>query len=307
MRAVSEIAGAELPPVESLRCFVAAATLLNFTLAARTVALTPAALGQRVRAMEAQLGTPLFTRTTRSVALTRAGMDLLPRARAALDAIADCVRAARGGLAPAPLELVLGTRYELGLSWIVPQLDALSRAHPHVTLHLYFGDGDDLLLRLRMREIDCAVTSTRIADPRLATLHLHREDYVFVGARTLLDATPLSRPEHAGQHTLLDAAADLPLFRYWRDAPGGGDRLRFGAVRRVGTIAAIEALVCQGRGVAVLPRYLVAHRLRSRHLRVILPSVKPVPDAFRLVFREGDPREALLGSLAASMRRAPLC
>jgi DNA-binding transcriptional LysR family regulator len=97
------------------------------------------------------------------------------------------------------------------------------------------------------------------------------------------------------------------LFRYWRDAPGGGDRLRFAAVRRIGTIAAIEALVRQGRGVAVLPRYLVAPALRRGALRVILPSVKPVPDAFRLVFREGDPREALFEALAAAMRLVPLC
>jgi hypothetical protein len=35
--------------------------------------------------------------------------------------------------------------------------------------------------------------------------------------------------------------------------------------------------------------------------------VKPVPDAFRLVFREGDPREALFEALAAAMRLVPLC
>ncbi|MEZ4391894.1 MAG: LysR family transcriptional regulator [Polyangiales bacterium] len=307
MRSTSDVAGAELPPVESLRCFVAAAGTLNFRAAARLVALTPAALGQRIRALEEQLGAPLFARTTRSVALTRAGIELLPRARAAVEAVADCVRAARGGLAPAPVELVLGTRYELGLSWIVPQLDALAAAHPALTLHLYFGDGEDLLLRLRMREIDCAVTSSRLADPRLVGARLHPEEYVFVGASSLLKREPFSRAEHAARHTLLDAAADLPLFRYWRDAAGGGDRLRFASVRRVGTIAAIAALVRQGRGVAVLPRYLVEGALRSRALRVILPSVRPASDAFRLVYRVGDPREALFESLAESMRAEPLC
>lgn len=298
--------GAELPAVDSLRCFVAAASTLNFRAAARQVALTPAALGQRIRAMEDQLGAPLFERTTRSVALTRAGMDLLPRASAALAAIEDCVRAARGDLGPAPLELVLGTRYELGLSWVVPQLDALSAAHPEVTLHLYFGGGDDLLLRLRMREIDCAVTSTRIHDPRLDFVQLHPEAYAFVAARGLLAKTPFTKPEHAARHTLLDASAELPLFRYWRDAPGGGDRLHFGRVRRVGTIAAIEALVRAGRGVAVLPRYLVADSLRRATLRELFPKVKPVDDHFRLVFRAGDPRQPLFEAMAATMLRAPL-
>lgn len=307
MKSTSDVAGAEMPSIESLRCFVAASGTLNFRAAARLVALTPAALGQRIRALEEQLATPLFARTTRSVALTQAGIELLPRARAAIESVADCVRAARGGLAPAPVELVLGTRYELGLSWIVPQLDALAAAHPSLTLHLYFGDGEDLLLRLRMREIDCAVTSTRLADPRLVGAQLHAEEYVFVGARSLLKQRPLTSPAHAARHTLIDSAADLPLFRYWRDAAGGGDRLRFADVRRVGTIAAIEALVRSGRGVAVLPKYLVKAAIRSGELRVILPAVKPLTDAFRLVYRAGDPREALFEALAATMRRAPLC
>lgn len=300
------IAGAELPAVDSLRCFVAAAGALNFRAAARQVALTPAALGQRIRAMEAQLGARLFDRTTRSVALTRAGLDLLPRARAALAAVEDCVRAARGDLAPAPVELVLGTRYELGMSWVVPQLDALAAAHPEATVHLYFAGGDDLLLRLRTREVDCAITSTRVHDPRLDFVQLHPESYAFVASKSLLAREPLTRPEHAARHTLLDASAELPLFRYWRDAPGGGDRLRFGRVRRMGTIAAIEALVRAGRGVAVLPRYLVADSLRRRTLRELFPKVRPLDDHFRLVFRAGDARQPLFAAMAATMLRAPL-
>ncbi len=299
--------GAELPSVDSLRCFLAAAEALNFRVAARRVALTPAALGQRIRGLEAQLDVALFARTTRSVSLTRAGMDLIPRARAVVAATEDCVRAARGTLASAPIELVLGTRHELGLSWIVPQLDALSREHPEVTLHLYFGGGgDDLLLRLRTHEIDCAVTSVRLGDPRLASLELHPERYVFVGSRAMLAKNPLARPDHAARHTLLDVSADLPLFRYWREAPKGGDRLRFARVRRLGTTAAIEALVLAGAGVAVLPRYLVERHLERRAMREVFPSVTPASDHFRLVFRAGDARQALFESLADSLRRTPL-
>lgn len=299
-------AASELPALDSLRCFLAAAAALNFRAAARQVALTPAALGQRIRSLEAQLGAPLFERSTRSVALTRAGLDLVPRARAALGAVEDCVRAARGDLGPAPVELVLGTRYELGLSWIVPQLDALTAAHPELTLHLYFAGGDDLLLRLRTREIDCAVTSSRVHDPRLDFAKLHPEGYAFVAARSLLATTPFARPADAAAHTLLDTTAELPLFRYWRDAPGGGDRLPFGRVLRLGTIAAIEARVLAGRGVAVLPRYRVEEHLRRRTLRELFPAVRPLDDHFRLVFRAGDPRRALFEALAASLLREPL-
>src|SRR5262249_53804719 len=127
-----------MPSIESLRCFAAAARLLNFRAAARTVALTPAALGQRIRQLEDQFDVQLFRRTTRSVALTEAGLALLPHAEQCLSVARECARAARGETGPPPMEIVLGTRHELGLSWIVPQLDRLKEHHPALDIHLYF-------------------------------------------------------------------------------------------------------------------------------------------------------------------------
>src|SRR5687767_2004537 len=114
-----------LPSLENLRCFDAAARLLRFRAAAKTVALTPAAFGQRIRQLEDELGVPLFERTTRRVRLTSAGLALLPHARACLDAAASCARAARGELGPPPAEIVMGTRHELGVSWLTPLLGPL--------------------------------------------------------------------------------------------------------------------------------------------------------------------------------------
>src|SRR5207253_2750597 len=163
-----------LPSLESLRCFTEAARLLNFRAAARVVALTPAALGQRIRQLEDQVGEALFHRTSRKVVLTQAGLALLPRAQQVLSDAEACMRAAE-----------------------------------------------------------------------------------------------------AAAHTLIDTSAELPLFRYWMDAPEGGDRLRFAAMRQMGTIAAVRELVRAGEGVAVLPLYLVAPDLKDGRLVRILPSVKP--------------------------------
>lgn len=295
-----------LPSIDSLRCFVAAARLLNFRAAARSVALSPAALGQRIQQLEAELGASLFRRTTRAVSLTEAGLALLPAAERCLDAAGECARAARGETAPPAMEITLGTRHELGMSWIVPELERIHAALPWLDMHLYFGAGQDLLLRVRTMEIDCAVTSSRFADPKLEALRLHREDYALVGSTALLEERPLTRAEHASGHTLLDESAGLPLFRYWRDAPGGGDRLRFQRILRLGGIAAIRRRVLDGAGVAVLPRYLVNADLEARTMRVIFPSIEPLHDWFRLVFRADDPRRALYEKLAAHLVEAPL-
>jgi DNA-binding transcriptional LysR family regulator len=295
-----------LPSIEDLRCFAAAARLLNFRAAARAVALTPAALGQRIQKLEDELGTPLFRRTTRSVSLTEAGLSLVPFAEQCLAAARECVRAARGETGPPPMEITLGTRHELGMSWIVPQLEGLGRRYPSLDLHLYFGSGRDLLLRVRTMEIDGAVTSFRFSDPKLDAIPLHREDYVFVGAASLLREHPLSTEAHAAAHTLLDESADLPLYRYFRDAQGGPDRLAFRRIVRLGGIEAIHRRVAEGAGVAVLPAYLVAPDLKSRAFRRLFPEVPLLHDYFRLIFRADDARRAMFQMLAESLMEAPL-
>ena len=120
-------------------------------------------------------------------------------------------------------------------------------------------------------EVDCAVTSTRFSDPKLDSLRLHREDYVLCGAATLLKRQPLKRPEDAKHHALLDASAELPLFRYWKDAPQGGDRLRFARNVFLGGIEAIHRRILAGAGVGVLPEYLIRHELASGRLRRVFP------------------------------------
>lgn len=296
-----------LPSIDSLRCFTAAAKLLNFRAAARSVALTPAAFGQRIKQLEEQLGAPLFQRTTRSVRLTESGLALLPAAERCLLAAAECVRVgAAGSRSLAPMDVTIGTRHELGLSWILPQLDALTKAQPWLRLHLYFGSGADILLRVRSMEIECCVTSSRLVDPKLDSLRLHREDYVFVGATALLEKKPLKRAEDAKEHTLLDTDETLSLFRYFRDAPGGGDHLQFAHAVRLGTIEAIRTRVLQHAGVAVLPEYLVRKDIASGKLTKILPSVALVHDFFRLVFRADDPRRPIYEQIAKQMSATPL-
>lgn len=292
--------------LDDLRCFDAAARLLRFRAAARAVSLTPAALGQRIKSLEEELGVRLFERTTRHVALTEAGHRAHAHALACLAAAEDTARAARGELGPPAMELVIGTRHELGISWLTPALIGLRARHPAWTLHLYFGSGPDLLVRARTLEVDCAVTSSRLTDPSLDAVPLHPEAYVFVGAPALLARTPFRRAADAERHVLIDAGPELPLFGYLRDAAGSTEDMRFARVWRIGTIEAIRSLVVAGEGVAVLPAYLVAPDLAAGRLRRLLPKVEPLPDRFRLIFRRADPRRPVFEALAAALREQPL-
>jgi len=296
-----------LPDLESLRCFEAGATHLNFRTAARAVALSPAALGERIKRLEDTLDAALFARTTRRVALTAAGQRLLPHARALLEQAGRCHAVVHEQARAAPFELAIGTRFELGLSWLTPALRRL-RAHvPERTLHLVFGDSPDLLDRVRRGQLDGAITSARLTLAGLSYERLHDEDYAFVGAARLVRQRRLSRASDAARHVLLDIAPELPLFRYFLDAIGRRDVWTFGAVEYLGTIGAIRQRVLQGAGVAVLPRYFVARDLAACRLVRVLPRVRLQRDAFRLVWRTGHPRERDLRELASELSHIPLC
>lgn len=295
-----------LPSVDSLRCFAAAAKLLNFRAASRSVALTPAAFGQRIKQLEDQLGVQLFVRTTRSVRLSTAGLALLPAAQRAIASVEECARVVAAEDAMPPMELVVGTRHELGLSWLMPQIDHLKSLHPSLELHLYFGSGADLVNRVRAMQIDCAITSTRLSDPKLEGIRLHREDYVLVGAPSLLGRVAFKTAEDSVRHTLIEVDDNMSLFRYWRDAPKG-TMLTFEKLIRFGTIEAIRQRVLAGAGVGVLPKYLVDADLEAKRLKVVLPHVVPLHDYFRLVVRADDPRRTVFDRLAASLAEVPLC
>jgi len=295
-----------LPDLDSLRCFVEAARLLNFRAASRVVGLTPAALGQRIKSLEEQFGVRLFHRTTRRVELTEGGLSLLPQAQATLEAAWSCRPAARGDAGPVEQDVTIGTRHELGLSWLVPMLPLLRERHPGVTFHLYFGSGPDLELRVRTRQIDCAISSRRLTDPRVDGFRVHQEEYVLCAAPSLLEVEPLDSAEDAIRHHLVDIGPELPLSSYYRDALPDDARFRFAGVLHMGTIAAIRSAVLEGAGVAVMPLYLVRHDLDAGTLIRLLPHLEPDHDWFRLIHRGDDTRLSLLRALSATLASQPL-
>ena len=292
-----------MPSIEDLRCFLAAAKHLNFRRAAKEVFLTPTAFGQRIKGLEELLGKELFKRTTRSVLLTPEGLALVPAAKEALASVRHCSEVVLSGEEP-PVRLMVGTRFELGLSWILPSFMALEKEHPSWHLDTYFGSGDDILARLRSGEMDCIVTSASIASAEWKVHVLHPEEYVLVGAPALIADNPLNHPDDAVHHTVLDVNSNMPLCRYL--AAENNPAFTFGDVRFCGAGSPIVQLVRLGVGVAVVPLYMVEEDLRKGELVRLLPELPLLSDTFRLLFRREHPLTVQLEFLAEYLRACPL-
>ncbi|MBS0453889.1 MAG: LysR family transcriptional regulator [Proteobacteria bacterium] len=121
---------------DGVEAFVRVAEMRSFRQAAARLGLTPSAVSQAVRALEARLGVALFTRTTRSVGLTEAGERFLAQARPALEEVIAASRAAHGlGARPSGLLRLAVPRGVVPLV-LQPVLASFCAAYPDVVLEI---------------------------------------------------------------------------------------------------------------------------------------------------------------------------
>jgi LysR family glycine cleavage system transcriptional activator len=121
-----------LPSLNALRAFEAAARHESFTQAAQELFVTHAAISRHVRDLEEWLGTELFSRTGRGVALTDAGQRFGNRLTPLLDNMAEAAReaAAQGDVRTLSVSVEPATASR----WLVPRLGRFNELHPDIEL-----------------------------------------------------------------------------------------------------------------------------------------------------------------------------
>lgn len=134
-----------LPPLNSLRAFEAAARHLSFKKAANELHVTPAAVGQQVKALEKNLGVQLFRRRTRALELTPSANACLPKLREGFDALAEAVRRVEEHVATKILKV--NAAPSLAAKWLLPKLHRFMTANPgidvRITASMKLIDGAD--------------------------------------------------------------------------------------------------------------------------------------------------------------------
>lgn len=121
-------------PLNALRAFEAAARHLNFTRAAIELCVSQGAVSHQVAQLERRLGTRLFHRLPRGLALTDEGHALVPVVADAFDRVAATLDQYADGRFREALKVgVVGT---FATGWLLPRLDRLGRAHPAIDLRI---------------------------------------------------------------------------------------------------------------------------------------------------------------------------
>nr|WP_266100060.1 MULTISPECIES: LysR family transcriptional regulator [unclassified Halomonas] len=125
-----------------MQAFLAVAETQSFSRAAEQLHLTQPAVSKRIATLEDLLGTRLFDRIGRRIALTEAGNVLLPKAQRILFTVEDSRRALANLSGQVGGKLTLATSHHIGLHRLPPLLKQYTQRHPEVALDLHFLDSE---------------------------------------------------------------------------------------------------------------------------------------------------------------------
>ncbi len=253
----------DLPPLNALRAFEAAARLGSLSEAARELHVTHGAISRQVKQLEEQLGVGLFVKEGRGVKLTDAGARLRDAASEAFERLRSTCTELQRQTAEAPF--VLGCPGSLLARWFIPRLDRLNRDLPELRLQLSASEGE---LDPRKPGLDATLWYAEPpwpADMQVFELAAERIGPVLSPYHPRCADLRGAPPSAVLDETLLHTASRPQAWPNWARQQGlDPARLRLG--QSFEHLYFLLEAALAGLGVAIAPQQLVADDLRQRRL-----------------------------------------
>ncbi|MER9613953.1 LysR family transcriptional regulator [Mesorhizobium sp. M0207] len=259
--------------LEGVEAFLAVARRRNFRRAAADLGVTPSAVSQAVRALEARLGTALFVRTTRSVGLTEPGQRFLDRAGPAFEELVAAGEAARDiGQRPTGL-LRLSVPRAIVPLMLEPVLASFCQAYPEIELEIAVSDQ---MVDLATGGFDAGIRLGQLIAADMVAVRLTPPfSFVVVGSPDYLER--YGRPERVDDlrhHACLRLRRSNGAIAPWSFIDGNG------AIEAIvsGPLIAhdystLVGAAMRGVGLAQTPRPLAEGPIAGGKLQSVLDSV----------------------------------
>ncbi|MFA1671965.1 LysR substrate-binding domain-containing protein [Rhizobium mongolense] len=259
--------------IANLESFVRSAESGSFSLAARRLTLTPAAVSRNVAQLERNLGVRLFQRSTRGLTLTEAGDRFLQSVRSGLDSIQGAIADITLNAGQPAGILKLSTPAGFGIQYLLPLMPAFLDRYPAVTPDWYL---DNRPLDLISGGFDAAIGGGFDLPDGMVARELGRIHLIAVASPAFL--RDRKRPQDpAGLAQLPCVAMRSPLnsrLRTWvmRNAEGAEMTAVEKAVMMVNDPDALCSATLMGIGVGLVALPLAAPYLESGALERLLPD-----------------------------------
>ncbi len=281
----------QLPPLNALRFFEAAARHNSFARAAEELHVTPAAVSQQIKLLEDHLGTILFKRG-RTLTLSEGASDVLPLVSEAFDQMERAVAKLRAGRSSGPL--VISAPPAFAARWLIPRMDDFHARHPEVEVHTLATRRP---VDFSVEDVDMAIRFGSGVHAGLNVEQLMPEMIVAVAAPAV--AATIRTPEDLLRANLIEDDWHIMrgAFPEWSNllATLGANEAPQRIRRFSDTELAIQAATA-GLGVTLAWHSLVATDLQAGRLARVLNHAMPTDLGYHVVIPKN---RAMLAKVAA--------
>jgi LysR family glycine cleavage system transcriptional activator len=273
-----------MPPLNALRAFEATGRHLSITHAADELCVTPGAVSQLVKALEQHLGTTLFHRRNRGLALTDAGQSYLPAVRNAFRQIAEAT-ARIASVAETGILAVSAPPF-FASAWLVPRLEDFRSAHPEIDVQIMASKG---MADFARDNVDVAIRHGLGLDPGLYSERLLAVELVPVATPGLVNR--LGRPREIAALTRWPLVHDVERkdWHLWFRTQGIHD---IGAPRgpSFDDFGLMLKAVLADQGAGLLPAAIIGLDLAEGRLVRLADVAWPASYAYYLAYPDASRR-----------------
>ena len=262
--------------LDGVEVFLSVAQHRSFRRAAAELGVTPSAVSQTVRVLEARIGAALFIRTTRSVGLTEAGERFLSHAKPAFDELVAASEVARGmGQRPTGL-LRLSVPRAVVPILLEPLVASFCQAYPEVEVEIATSKE---LIDLAAEGFDAGIRLGQFIDADMVAVPLTPPfRLIVVGSPAYFAAR--SRPRHTDdlrQHACLRWRRSSGALALWSfNDNGHAIEIAVSGPLIANDFSTMLGAAVEGMGLAQLPEPMAAEGLRTGKLVHVLESFAPV-------------------------------
>ena len=249
-----------------LRAFLLVAQHGSFSRAAGTLFITPSGVSVLIRELEVQLGVRLFDRTTRRVALTVAGAELLNAAQKSLQELDKAMSRVGRSATDSGLVLSLGAPRSIAPSVLPQAIKEFRSYRPELQLQLFDGDAATIMQMVESGALDVGLGIFFKHLPGIRRIPLFRFSLVVIRPDTG-QATPVTTSWSAlKREKLISLPSSLPLQQFVDKQLD-----RAGVVHQpsltVNYSGTLIGMVEAGEGVAIVPSFVLP---ASRNPRIAM-------------------------------------
>ncbi|MGY4567639.1 LysR family transcriptional regulator [Bradyrhizobium pachyrhizi] len=267
--------------LDGVEAFLAVAQHRSFRRAAAELSVTPSAISQAVRALEARLGAVLFIRTTRSVGLTDAGERFLARARPAFEELVAASGAARElGQKPAGLLRLTVPRSVVPIL-LEPLIASFCKAYPEIEVELAASEE---LVDLAAGGFDAGIRMGQFINPDMVAVRLTKPfPFAIVGSPDYLARRGRpKRPDDLRAHACLRLRRSNGGLAPWSLNDNGRSIELAVSGSFIGhDFPTLVGAAIEGVGLAQVPAPLISGAVKEKKLvRVLEPFAPTTPGVF---------------------------